>query len=117
MTTTNPTNKTQLDTHSHAGSTPPATGEASHHLQLIRGTFSAGEAERILSELISSKINYHNLEALRILERSSGDYRPHEKRAGELREAREAVLNFLQQARETGATLEIKSTVEIRILP
>ncbi|MBK8965378.1 MAG: hypothetical protein IPM36_01620 [Lewinellaceae bacterium] len=90
--------------------------EMRHQFQLIKGKFSAKDAEELLLELIHNKIKFHSLESLIILERYNGDTAPSQKRIQELKAARASVQEFLKQAREAGWQLEIKSRVEINVI-
>ncbi len=90
--------------------------EMQHQFQLIKGKFSAKEAEELLNELIHHKIKFHSLESLIILERYNGDTTPSQKRIRELKAARESVQEFLKQARDGGWQLEINSRVEINVI-
>ncbi len=87
--------------------------ENRHELKLIEGKFAPAEARKVISELISSKINYHNMEAFSIKERFNGDTSYSEKRIKELKEARKSLENIVGYAAEKGLKLKIESVIEI----
>ncbi|MEP7232335.1 MAG: hypothetical protein ABI691_18885 [Ginsengibacter sp.] len=87
--------------------------ENRHELKLIEGKFSPAEARKVISDLISSKINYHNMEAFSIKERFNGDTSYSEKRIKELKEARKSLEDIVGYAAGKGLKLKVESVIEV----
>jgi len=87
-----------------------------HTLKLIDGNFIPSEARKVINDLLSSKINYHQLEAFSIKERFNGDVSNSEKRITELKEARKILEEITAYANEKGLCLKIQGNIEITIL-
>ncbi|MBS1508282.1 MAG: hypothetical protein JSS79_16705 [Bacteroidetes bacterium] len=84
-----------------------------HSLKLIDGKFTPSEARKVIVDLLTSKINYHTLEAFSIKERFNGDVSYSEKRIGELKQSIRLVEEILREASEKGYDLKVESTIEI----
>ena len=85
-------------------------------LKLIDGTFSPGDARKILMELIQNKINFHTREIQRIEEHKEGNATRSEKRIAQLRKSSEALKKQLVLAEQKGMQLKVKGTIEITFL-
>lgn len=90
--------------------------EKTHQFRLVNGTFDAGNASRVLFDLIGSKINFHNMERFSIRERFNGDTSQHDKRISELNEAKKYVESVLKRAEEEGKRLKLEGTIKIRLV-
>ncbi len=88
----------------------------SEEYKLIEGTFSAGDASKILLEIINNKINYHNLQIFSIKERFNGDASHSEKRVKELSKISKALKKTLATAEKKGSMIEIDCPINIRVL-
>ncbi len=97
-------------------STNNSVMEKLHVLKLIDGNFTPTDASKILNELITSKINYHNREMLSIRVKFDGDVTRSEKRIEQLQQVREDLNQLLAEAEENGNLLKINSTIEIVIV-
>jgi hypothetical protein len=86
----------------------------SHNFKLIDGTFSAADAENVLSALISSKINFHSMESFSSKERFSKEAKHHEKRFTELKEARKYLDFIIKEAKDNNKELIIDSSITIQ---
>ncbi len=84
-----------------------------HCLKLIDGTFSAADAENVISTLISSKINYHSIESFSNKERFNKDTAHNERRIEELKEAREYLDLIIKRAKQYNRNLVIESYINI----
>lgn len=81
--------------------------------KLIDGVFTPEEAAKVLTTLINSKIDYHNLEDFSNHIRFNKDLAHSKKRVVELTEAKETIKNLLEAATANGLNLVLKSTIEI----
>ena len=87
--------------------------ENKQSFKLIDGTFSAAEAENVLSTLISSKINFHSMESFSNRERFNQDASHHKKRIAELKESKKQLDTIIETARENNTELIIESYINI----
>jgi hypothetical protein len=87
-----------------------------HSLKLIEGKFTPPEARKIIIDLISSKINYHAMEAFSERERFNRDISYSEKRIAELKEARTSLENIIHYASEKGLNLKVESLIMIKFV-
>lgn len=81
--------------------------------KLIDGVFTPEEAGKVLTALINSKINHHNLEDFSNHIRFNNDLSHSKKRVVELNEAKEKIKNLLEVAEANGLNLVVNSTIEI----
>lgn len=87
--------------------------EKKHSLKLVDGTFSASEADNVLSTLISYKINFHSMESFSNKERFNKDVSHHDKRISELKEARKYLDFIINEAKIQNKELVIESNINI----
>jgi len=90
--------------------------EKVHVLKLIDGNFTPTDAGKILNELITSKINYHNREMLSIRIKYDGDVSRSEGRIEQLVQVRDNLNKLLAEAEENGHLLKINSSIDIVML-
>ncbi|MGJ3236059.1 hypothetical protein [Marivirga sp.] len=83
---------------------------------LVRGEYSAVEAKEIVSNLISQKINFHNLRDFSSLERYGKRDENSLKRIEELKESRKSMLEIIDMAKEEGKTVKINSNITIELI-
>jgi hypothetical protein len=83
---------------------------------LVRGEYSAVEAKEIVSNLISQKINFHNLRDFSSRERFGKADENSLKRIEELKKSREAMFELIAAAKEEGKTVKINSNITIELL-
>lgn len=81
--------------------------------KLISGMFAPNEAKEILFDMLTSKINFHNVKNLSSLVRFNHPNPESELRIKELRETREQLLALIQKATDDNLHLRIESTIEI----
>ncbi|MFQ3173114.1 MAG: hypothetical protein ACI9WT_000089 [Flavobacterium sp.] len=81
--------------------------------KLIDGVFTSEEAGSVLTTLINSKIDYHNLEDFSSQIRFNKDVSNSKNRLQELNETKEEIKKLLGAAEVKGLNLVIKSTIEI----
>jgi len=87
-----------------------------HRLKLIDGTFTPSEAGKILFELISRKINYHQMEMFSNKERFSSDTSNSVQRIEELKATQKSLKDIIDYANEQQQQLQIDSFIEIKIV-
>ena len=85
-------------------------------LKLIDGNFTPAEAGSVLFALISTKINYHSMEAFSIKERTNGDVSKSENRIQELKITAKGLKEIIDLANERQYNLKIKGTIEINFI-
>jgi hypothetical protein len=81
--------------------------------KLIEGVFTSEEAGNVLTTLINSKIDHHNLEDFSSHIRFNKDISNSKKRLMELNETKEEIKKLLKVAEGKGLNLVIRSTIEI----
>jgi len=87
------------------------------NILLIEGTFNPVEAADVLLSLVSYKIKFHNLQLLNIDQITEESREQSEKRIAELKEAKSKITQLIMDARNSGASLEINSQINIKIHP
>jgi len=80
---------------------------------LVKGKFTAEEAQEILMALIESKVAFHSIKNLRAFEQSGEADLKSERRIGELEDMRDKILELIKRAKETHRQLEIESNISI----
>lgn len=83
---------------------------------LVRGEYSAVEAREIVSNLISQKINFHNLVDFSSYERYGKPDENSVKRIAELKESRKSLLEIIEAAKKEGKTVKINSNITIELM-
>ncbi|MBF02863.1 MAG: hypothetical protein CMP76_06165 [Flavobacterium sp.] len=84
--------------------------------QLVKGTFNLEEAKEVLFSLLNSKIKYHQQQAFSISERNAGSITYSENRIEELNQAREKVIQFMNQQFEEGNSVQINGIISIKVM-
>lgn len=87
-----------------------------HNLKLIDGQFAPLEALKVISDLISSKINYHTMEAFSNKERFNIDISFSEQRIAELKKAGKDLEDIINAALEKGLNLKVESFIGITFI-
>ena len=87
--------------------------EEKKEFKLIESTFTPEEANAVLTNLINSKINYHNLDDFSNFVRSDRNIEHSKRRVSELNETKTAMKLFIETANENGFNLLIKSSIAI----
>lgn len=105
-------NKTMTTTTQVMEST--VTQEKEH--DLVRGEYSASDAQEIINHLISKKINFHEMRNFSHEIRFGEVDQSSIKRTKELIQARETMNEVIKEAQTTGKNLRIKSTISIEII-
>jgi hypothetical protein len=83
--------------------------------KLIDGTFSAEDANQILTALLNYKIDYHNREDFSKHIRFNRDIEHSKKRIQELTETKKAVKDLIANMESNKFNLVINSTITIRL--
>ena len=89
--------------------------KALEEFKLIDGTFSVEDAESVVLALFDSKINYHQCLQFSNEERFGKDMSNSIRRISELREAKEKLKAYFQEARIQGREIEINSDVSLKL--
>lgn len=83
------------------------------HIDLIKGEFSAEEANIILSSIIGSKIKFNNRQIFGMEERNDGDPERYKTRLLELNAAQEKIARIIEEARKTDKKININAEIKI----
>ncbi|MGV3538855.1 MAG: hypothetical protein ACO1OQ_03540 [Rufibacter sp.] len=83
---------------------------------LVKGKFTPKEALEILSHLISTKINFHNLQIFSKHERTEVVDKHSIKRIEELEASKELIKELTLEAERCGKTLRLQSTIQIELV-
>jgi len=89
--------------------------ENQHEYKLIDGEFAVEEAKKIVMSLLTSKINFHNLNSFSDYVRFNKDPEKLKKRVVELTATREEILKLMEKSEEKGMKLNIKSNITIEL--
>lgn len=89
-----------------------STQEKSH---LIKGTFSAADARKILLEMVQNKINFHNRQIHIIQEQTGGDTSYSENRIDELYAITEKIKELLVEAESKNRKIRIECPLLIEV--
>lgn len=84
-------------------------------IKFIQGAFTCAEAKEILLEVITKKINFHNLKNFSSVIRFNHPDEESENRLKELREAKERVLYLIEEAKKSNSSFVIESTINITL--
>ncbi|WP_222621650.1 hypothetical protein [Pontibacter cellulosilyticus] len=84
-------------------------------IKLIQGSFTCEEAKEILLEIITKKINFHNLKNFSSIIRFDEQDEEQRSRLEELREAKEQVLRLIEEAKRNNKKFVIESTINITL--
>jgi len=85
-------------------------------VQIVDGNFSPTEASDMLNELITSRINFHNIQMLRMWE---GNHRYNsnewDKKMEALEKERAEAIALLAKAKKEGCNVEIIGDIKVRL--
>lgn len=84
--------------------------------QLINGLFTPEEAKQMLFSLITSKINFHQIEKFTIQEKTSGDVSHSEKRIQELKTLHRDVEAIFSTASASSKRLKIVGALTFELV-
>lgn len=87
-----------------------------HNLKLIDGKFKPAEAGKVLFDLISRKINHHQMEIFSNEERFGKDLSNSKNRIEQLKELRRSLEEIINYTSEKGLNLKIESFIEITFI-
>jgi hypothetical protein len=90
--------------------------ESTKHFKLIDGTFAPEEAQKILLELINTKINYHKLEDFSNHIRFNNDIVHSKNRVEALTNTAQNIKELIKIAAENKLELKIKSAIAIEFV-
>jgi len=86
-----------------------------HNTKLIEGTFALPKAKKLLFELLSYKINYHQIEKFSNEERFGVDRERSEKRIKELTEEKQALTRWMEVF-EQNNKIKIDCNIKMEII-
>jgi len=89
---------------------------ASVTYDLVKGDFAPDDASDIVNELFNTKINYHKLKNLSQLIRTESKDSHQIDRITELRSTQQQSKELMKQARETGKSIRLYSTISIELI-
>lgn len=89
--------------------------ENNQDYKLIDGTFTADEADRVITALFNYKIDFHNREDFSNHIRFNNDIEHSKKRILELTETKDALKSLIAEAKSKGHNLVINSTITISL--
>ncbi|WP_295667396.1 hypothetical protein [uncultured Mucilaginibacter sp.] len=90
--------------------------ESAQNFTLINGVFTPEEGRSLLMNLLMSKEKYHGVEEFSNKIRFGKDESNHETRIKELQTIMEAVKHTSEFALQQQLNLEIRSTIEVKII-
>ncbi len=82
-------------------------------IKLMEGNFTSEQAQRILLELLNSKIRFHRLEIFSAQETGIGNIEHSEQRIIELNREIVALKGFIQQVQNSGMHLNLHGSINI----
>ncbi len=92
-----------------------ATQESNQIIQIVNGNFSPFEASDMLHELITSRINYQNIQMLRMWEGNHHfDSNEWDKKTEAMVKEKTEVIALLEKAKREGLKVEIIGNIEVR---
>lgn len=83
--------------------------------KLIDGSFTAEDADRVVSTLLNYKIDYHSREDFSNHIRFNKEIEHSKKRIQELTETKEQIKNLIQDSKSEAIKFVIKSNISIEI--
>ena len=93
---------------------PQATMQS---ISLIDGIFTPSDASDILNAMLTKKINYHNLQIMRITEGNHNDPCIHDCTRLETLKAEKARLKqIISDVRNQGKKMNVQSTIKIEVI-
>jgi len=88
----------------------------SNNFKLINGVFDAIEAREILTNIISSKIQFHSIRVFSISERFGINDQVSRERIEQLKETKIELLRLIEVADRNNKKLSITSNIDIRLV-
>ena len=89
--------------------------ENKHDIKIIDGVFTPLEAGRLLSAIITSKINYHRIDAFSNEERLGYDPVRSQRRVEFLRDANKSIKQIMEYAFREGYSVNLSGSIEIKL--
>ena len=81
--------------------------------QLIDGTFTPAEANHLLGDLVTSKVNYHRMQRYSGVETGRGGVTLSEQKLKHLKELKLQLDEIFTMAAESGQNLQVKGYIEV----
>jgi hypothetical protein len=85
-------------------------------VKLVDGLFSVPEAKEVLIDLVSSKINFHNLKIISTEERFGIRDTKSELRLAELKELRLNLLDLFEDLKESEKNIRINGIIRFEVV-
>ncbi|MCE7923142.1 MAG: hypothetical protein DYG98_08790 [Haliscomenobacteraceae bacterium CHB4] len=85
-------------------------------IQIVNGNFSPVEAREMLNELITSRINFHNIQMLKRWE-ANHRYDPSEddKKINAMRKGKAEAIELIEKAKREGFNIEIIGDIKVKL--
>ena len=90
--------------------------KANYNYKLIDGVFHPSEAQKILMDLINTKINYHNLDSFSNHIRFNADISSSKNRIEELQKSSESIIELIELAQKNNLQLKLNSEISIEFI-
>jgi hypothetical protein len=88
----------------------------SKEIDIINGQFTDQEAQEILINIFSTKIQFHELKNLRSIEQTGKQDNVAKKRIPELKTGIDELLKIVSKAKKNNQILTIQSTITVSII-
>ena len=83
---------------------------------LVKGSFTPSESKEILSNLISSKINFHHMRNLSEQERHGVQDAASVNRIAELKQSFAEIASLLEKAQQSQKNISIRSSIQVEVM-
>lgn len=87
-----------------------------YNYKLLDGVFHPSEAQKILMDLINSKINYHNLDSFSNHIRFNTEISNSKNRIEELKTTSESIKELIELAQKNNTQLKLNSIISIEFV-
>lgn len=85
-------------------------------IQVVNGNFSPAEAREMLNELITSRINFHNIQMLRMWEANHRyDSSEGDKKINAMRKEKTEAIELIEKAKREGFNVEIIGEIKVKL--
>jgi len=89
--------------------------ETNYNFKLIDGVFQPTEAQKVLMDLLNTKINYHNLDAFSNFIRFNTETENSKKRVEALVQSSKTIMDIIELATKNNLELKINSNITIEL--
>lgn len=90
--------------------------EINQIVQVVNGNFSPYEASDMLNELVKSRVNFHNVQMLRMWEGNHHfDAKEWNKKIETMKQERTDAIALIAKAKKEGFMVELIGNIEVRL--